>query len=82
MHSINNCRAVAAGPVSPVSTGPLFPSLDACLAPPIIAIARRTPTQRPQAHRYQVETCMMAVSSATELFDELFSQQLAVLTCQ
>ena len=41
-------RAVAAGPVSPVSTGPLFPSLVACLALPISAIAWRTPTNAPK----------------------------------
>ena len=28
-------RAVATGPVSPVSTGPLFPSPMACLASPV-----------------------------------------------
>ena len=44
-------RAIAAGPVSPVSTGPLFPSLVACLALSISAVAWRTPTQRPEAHR-------------------------------
>ena len=63
-------RAVAAGPVSPVSTGPLFPSLVACLALPISAIAWRTPTQHSEAHRYYVETCEMAANSATELFRE------------
>ena len=45
-------RAVAAGSVSPVSTGPLFPSLVACLTLSISAIAWRTLTQRPEAHRY------------------------------
>ena len=39
-----NSRAVVTGPVSPVSTGPLFPSPVAYLASPISAIARRTPT--------------------------------------
>ena len=63
-------RAVAVGPVSPVSTGPLFPSLVACLALPISAIAWRTPTQHPEAHRYHVETCEMAANSATELLRE------------
>ena len=65
-------RAVPAGlvsPVSPVSTGPLFdPHSWLCLAFPISAIAWRTPTQYPKAHRYHVETCKMAVNSATELF--------------
>ena len=65
-------RVVAAGPVSPVSTGPLFPSLVACLTLPISAIAWRTLTQRPEAHRYHVETCGMA-NSATELFRESFN---------
>ena len=37
-------RAVAAGVVSPVSTGQLFPSLMACLALPISAIAWWTPS--------------------------------------
>ena len=61
-------RAVAAGPVSLVSTGPLFPPLMACLALPISPIARWTPMQRPEAHRYHVETCEMAANSVTELF--------------
>ena len=69
-------RVVAAGPVSPVSTGPLFPSLVACLTLPISAIAWRTPTQRPEAHRYHVETCGMAANSATELFRESFDNFL------
>ena len=68
-------RAVAAGSVSPVSTGPLFPSLVACpvpvcLALPISAIAVRTPAQRTEAHRYHVETCEMAANSTTELLRE------------
>ena len=63
-------RAVASGPVSPVLTGPLYPSLVACLALPISDIAWQTPTQHPEAHRYHVETCEMAVNSATELFRE------------
>jgi len=63
-------RAVAAGPVSPVSTRPLFPSLVACLALPISAIAWRTLTQHPEAHRYHVEICETAANSATELFRE------------
>ena len=41
--SICNIRAIAAGPVSLVSTGPLFP-----IALPISAIARRTPKQDPK----------------------------------
>ena len=61
-------RAVAAGPISPVSTGPLFPLLVACLAMPISAIAWRTPTQHREAHRYHVETCEMAANSAREMF--------------
>ena len=65
-----NDRAVAAGPVSLVSTGPLFPSLAACLALPISAISWRTPTKCPEAHRYHVETCEMAANSATELFNK------------
>ena len=43
------CRVVAAGPVSLVSTGPLFPSIVACLALPIIPVAQWTPTQCPEA---------------------------------
>ena len=38
-----SCRAVATGPVSPVSTGPLFPSPMANLASPDRANARQTP---------------------------------------
>ena len=68
-----SCKAIAASPVSPVSTGPLFPSLVACLTLPISAIAWRTHTQRPEVHRYHVETCEMAVNSATELFRESFN---------
>ena len=71
-------RAVAAGPVSPVSTGPLFPV--ACLALPISAFARRTPTHHPKAHKYLVETCKMAANSATELFHKSCFQQLSILT--
>ena len=44
-------RAIAAGPVGQVSTGPHFSSLVACLASSLSAIARRTPTRGPQAHR-------------------------------
>ena len=73
-------RAIAAGLVSLVSTGPLFPPLVACLALPISAIARRTPTQCPKAHRYHVETCEMAANSATKLFRKSSFQQLSVLT--
>ena len=71
-------RAVAAGPVSPVSTGPHFSSLVACLVLPISAVAWRTPTQRPEAHRYHVETCKMAANNAVP---RVF-QQLSVLTSQ
>ena len=42
----------------------------AYLALSISAIAWETPTQRPEAHRYPVKTCEMAVNSATELFRE------------
>ena len=41
-------RAVATGPVSPVSTGPLFPSPMACLASPNRANARQTHMARTQ----------------------------------
>ena len=41
-------RAVATGPVSQVSTGPLFPSPMACLASPNRANARQTPMARTQ----------------------------------
>ena len=37
---------------------------------PISAIAWRMPTQRPEAHRYHVETYEMAANSATELLRE------------
>ena len=67
IHATTPSRALAASPVSPVSTGPLFPSLMvclvshrqtlACLALPISAITWQTPTQGPQAHRWHVETC-------------------------
>ena len=68
------------GPVSPVSTGHLFPSLMACLASPISAIAQWTPTQCPKAHRYHVETCEIAANSGTELFRESSFQKRSVLT--
>ena len=48
-------RVVAASPVSPVSTKPLFPSLVVCLVS-TISIAQQTPTQGPQARRWHVET--------------------------
>ena len=41
-------RAVATSPVSPVSTGPLFPLPMACLASPNRANARQTPMARTQ----------------------------------
>ena len=41
-------RAIATGPVSPVSTGPLFPSPMACLASPNRVNARQTPMARTQ----------------------------------
>ena len=50
------------------------------MALPISAIARRTPTQRPEAHRYRVETCEMAANSATKLFRKSSFQQLFILT--
>ena len=42
------CRAIATNLVSPVSTGPLFPSLMACLVSPISAIAQWMPMARTQ----------------------------------
>ena len=42
---VTHPRAVAADPLSPVSTGPLSPSLTASLVSPISAIAQWTPTQ-------------------------------------
>ena len=72
-------RAVAAGPVSPVSTGPLFPSLVACPALPISAFAWRTPTQRPEAHRYHVETLRDGCEQCNRTVPRVF-QQLSILT--
>ena len=43
-----HCTAIAAGLVTPVSTGALFPSPVACLALPISTIARRTLTEAPK----------------------------------
>ena len=43
-------RAVAAGPVSPVSTGPLFPLPWRAWRRQSSAIAQRTPTYGPQVH--------------------------------
>ena len=82
LHQKRVSRAVAAGLLSPVSTRPLFPSFVAYLALPISAIAWRTPTQRPGAHRCHVETCEMAANSATELFHESSLQQLSVLVTE
>ena len=73
-------RAVTASPVSPVSTGPLFPPLVACLALPISATAQRTLTQCPKAQRYYVETCEMAANSVTKLFHKSSFKRLSVLT--
>ena len=46
------------------------------------AIARRTPTQHPKAHRYHVETCKMAANNVTELFHESSFQQLSIFTSE
>ena len=73
-------RTVTAGPVSPVSTRPFFPPLVVCLALPISATARRTPTQRPEAQRYHVETCKIAANSVTKLFCKSSFQRLSALT--
>ena len=53
-------RVVAASPVSPVSTKPLFPSLVACLVS-TISIAQQTLMQGPQARRWHVETSSKGV---------------------
>ena len=82
LHQKRVSRAVTAGLLSPVSTRPLSPSFVAYLALPISAIARWTPTQCPGAQRCHVETCEMAVNSATELFRESSLQQLSVLTSE
>ena len=63
--SQNQSRVVAAGPVSPVSTGPLFTSL---VAWPGVANQRHCSADAPEAHNYHVETCEMTAHSATELF--------------
>ena len=83
-------RAVAAGPVSPVSTGPLFPSPVACLALPISAIVWRTPTQRPEAHRYQLklarwlrtvqQNCSASLPTTFRFYKRMIS--LASFTCE
>ena len=74
---MQNCRAIASGPVSQVDHFSLT-----CLASPISAIAQWTPTQCPKVHRYHVETCEMAVNSATQLFHKSSFQQLSVLACK
>ena len=61
------------GPVSPVSTGPLFTSPVACVASPI---AQQMLTQGPQAHKWHVETCEMATNSVKELFQVFLSATL------
>ena len=71
---LNYFRAVAAGPVSPVSTRDhFFPHSVACPA---------LPTQRHKAHRYHVETYEMAANSATKLLRKSCFQQLSVLTSE
>ena len=42
----------------------------------------RTPTQRPEAHRYRVENCEMAVNSATELLRKSSLKFLPYDACQ
>ena len=74
-----------AGPVSLVSTGSLFPSLVACLALPINAIARWMPTQGPQPHRWHVETCDMAANNAKEpfqVFQQLSCSHKRTMSCK
>ena len=68
-------RAVAAGPVSPVSTGPLFPSPWLAWRCQNSAIALQTPTHGSQVHSRHAETCEMATNSAKKLvrvFQQLF----------
>lgn len=51
-------RFVGAGQVTPLSTGPPFPSLMAYLASPISAITQGMPTQRLHEHSLHWEaTC-------------------------
>ena len=80
MHTVT--RAVAAGPVSPVSTGPLFPSLVACLALPISAIAWRTPTQRPDASLASQTHFRKRGGSGSGLRDYPESHRYHVETCE
>ena len=68
-------RAVATGPVSPISTGPLFPLLVACPWPWHCQLAPLLGAGHPHnvpkhIGIYHVETCEMAANSATELFCE------------
>ena len=70
-----NYRAVATGPVSPVSTGPLFPSPMACLASPNRANAQQTPMARTQrGDMLQHNTRWFANSAKDRVF-----QQFSVL---
>ena len=82
---VDNDRAIAASLVSPVSTGPLLSSPMACLASPISANPRWTPTQGPKPHRCHVETCEMAANSAKILTSPFFQANdysLASITCE
>ena len=71
-------RAVAAGSVCLVSTGSHFPSHVACLVSPISAIARRMPTQDPQACRWHIEPCEMAVN-VREFFRVFLPKTFSIL---
>ena len=59
-------RAVAAGPVSPVSTGPLFLLLGLAWRCQLAPLLGGSPRNAPK----HVETCEMAANSATELLRE------------
>ena len=70
-------RAVAAGPVSPVSTGPLFPSLVACLTLPIsiaCGLSRNAPKHigtmlKLAGWRTVQQSCSASLSTAFRSYD-------------
>ena len=73
-------QGIGAGPVIPVSTRPLFPSLMVCLASPISTLVYRMPTQGRHAHSVwlagdipHVETCKMAANSEKEFLPSFSS---------
>ena len=70
--------AIFAGPVNPVSTVPLLPSLVSCLVSPISAVARLMPTQCPQSTQVMCWSLQDGCKQCEKLL-WVFFQQFPVL---